>query len=279
MIIKSYSKINLSLRILKKMKNGLHNIQSNVFLLSLCDYISIKKINSSRDIIMFKGQFKKLVNKHDNSVQKILKILRLKKIISQRYKITVNKKIPVFSGLGGGTSNAVSLLKFFLKTKNISKNIIESAEKKIGSDLRLFFNKQSYQKSLLKITKYKKKYNFNILIVYPNIKCSTKDMYSRVKEYSLPSKIDYSKIKSSIKFINFIKKDKNDLQKIAIKKFSILKNIIDFILTQKNCTIARMTGSGSACFGVFKNNKSAKLALNRVKRKFPKYWCVVTKTI
>ena len=279
MIIKSYSKINLSLRILKKIKNGLHNIQSNVFLLSLCDYISIKKINSSRDIIMFKGQFKKLVNKHDNSVQKILKILRLKKIISQRYKITVNKKIPVFSGLGGGTSNAASLLKFFLKTKNINKNIIESAEKKIGSDLRLFFNKQSYQKSLLKITKYKKKYNFNILIVYPNIKCSTKDIYSRVKEYSLPSKIDYSKIKSSTKFINFIKKDKNDLQKIAIKKFSILKNIIDFISTQKNCTIARMTGSGSACFGVFKNNKSAKLALNRVKRKFPKYWCVVTKTI
>lgn len=279
MIIKSYSKINLSLRVLRKMKNGFHDIQSNVFLLNLHDEISIKKINSLNDIVVFKGQFNKLVNKHDNSVVKILRILRIKKIINQGYKVVINKKIPVFSGLGGGTGNAVSILKYFFKRKKINQNIIKKAEKHVGTDLRLFFNKQTYQKSLLKVVKYKKKYNLIFLIIYPKITCSSKDIYSRVREYSAPSKVDYSKIKSSIEFIKLIKKDKNDLQKVAIKKFSILKNIIDFISLQKNCSISRMTGSGSACFGVFKNSKSAKIALSRVKRKFPKYWCVVTKTI
>ena len=42
-MIKSYSKLNLFLRVLKKTSRGLHNIQSSVMLLNLCDHISIKK--------------------------------------------------------------------------------------------------------------------------------------------------------------------------------------------------------------------------------------------
>ena len=40
-----------------------------------------------------------------------------------------------------------------------------------------------------------------------------------------------------------------------------------------------MTGSGSVCFGVFRTKKSAKLATNMAKKRFPKYWCVTTKSI
>ena len=56
-MIKSFCKINLSLRVLNKMSNGLHNIQSNVFLLNLYDEINIKKINKNKDVIIFKGRF------------------------------------------------------------------------------------------------------------------------------------------------------------------------------------------------------------------------------
>ena len=40
-----------------------------------------------------------------------------------------------------------------------------------------------------------------------------------------------------------------------------------------------MTGSGSVCFGVFDNKEAASLAVKVLKKKFPNYWCVLTKSI
>lgn len=228
MIIRSYSKINLSLRVFKKMKNGLHDIQSNVFLINLYDIIKINKTTAKKDVVIFKGPFSKQVNKKNNSILKTLKILRLYKIINSSYKIIVNKKIPVFSGLGGGTSNAAFLAKFFIKRKKYS-SLINLLEKSVGSDLKLFFKKQSYQKRLSKIFFYKKKYKFIALLVYPKIQCSTKKIYSKVKTYSIKNKIDYSKINSENQFLEIIKNDKNDLQKIAIKQHPSIQNVIEIL--------------------------------------------------
>ena len=58
-----------------------------------------------------------------------------------------------------------------------------------------------------------------------------------------------------------------------------IKTLLDFISNQKGCIVSRMTGSGSACFGLFKTHKLAKLALKKANKSYPKYWCVVTKTI
>ena len=278
MLIKSYSKINLSLRVLKKLKNGLHDIESNSFLINLFDEIEIKKIKNKNDIIIFKGKFIKHINKKNNSIVISLNLLRKLKILKYRYKIVVNKKIPVFSGLGGGTSNAFFLVKYFLK-KKINKKIIAILEKKIGSDLRLFTHKQVHQKKLKKILFYEKKFNFYVLLVYSNLKCSTKEIYSKVNKINPPSKVEYSKIKNKDKLLKFLSKDINNLQGIVERKSYKIKKIVSYIEALNGCNISRMTGSGSVCFGIFKNRLLAMKGLKRIKRKFPKYWSIVTKTI
>ena len=279
-MIKSFCKINLSLRVLKKLKVGLHDIQSNTMLLNLYDVIKVNKINSKKDVIFFKGKFKKLVDKSKNSVSDVIRILRTSGLIRKenRYKIIVNKKIPVFSGLGGGTSNAAFLIKYFTKNKIDSLNL-RPFEKKIGSDLRLFFHKQFFQKSLKKYKKYKKNFTFYFVLIYPNIKCSTRKIYSKVKEYNYRGKTDFSKIGSKDRFVYLIRREYNDLQKIVTSEFIILKRLLNFISIQQGCYFSRMTGSGSVCFGIFKSKKLAILGLKRIKKKFPKYWYVVAKTI
>lgn len=279
-MIKSYCKINLSLKVLKKFKNGLHDIQSNTFLIDLHDNIKIAKIDKKSDDIIFTGKFKKLVNKFRNSILDTLFLLRANKLIKKkdRYKIIINKKIPVSAGLGGGTSNAAFIIKYFTKN-NLNNSIIKIFEKKIGSDLRLFFSNQVYQRSLKKITKFKKKFTFYFVLVYPNLECSTKTVYSKVKEYSFPSKYDISKIKSKNRFIYLMRKERNDLQKVVVSKFNILRKILNFLSIQQGCYFSRMTGSGSVCFGIFESQKLAILGLKRFKKKFPSYWCVLAKTI
>ena len=279
-MIKSYCKINLFLKVLKKNNRDLHNVQSSTMILDLHDKINIKKIQKKKDEVLFTGIFKKDIKSNINTVVNTLSLLRRHNLIdkNKRYKIIVNKRIPVFAGLGGGTGNAATIIKYFLKNK-VSSKLLKIFENKIGSDLRLFFFYHSFQENLEKIKSFREKYKFYFLLVYPNIKSSTKEVYSKVKRFNLPLRIDPSKIHSREKYNEFLINEANDLQKIVEKKHKKIKIIINLIRLQKNCLYSRMTGSGSVCYGVFKNRASANLATKVLKKKFPDYWCVLTKSI
>ena len=279
-MIKSYSKINLFLRVLKKNNKGLHNIQSTTMLIDLHDTISIKRTQKKKDKIVFTGPFKKNIKCNSNTVTNVLSILRSQKFINnkKKYKIVVNKRIPVFAGLGGGTGNAAAIIKYFLKNK-ISSKLLKTFEEKIGSDLRLFFLNHSFQTNLKKLKKFKKKYKFNFLLVYPNLNSSTKEVYSKVRSFNAPLGVDPLQINTKSKYINFLKTQTNDLQKIVLKKHKKIQSILNLIQIQKKCLFSRMTGSGSVCFGAFSNRKSASLAFKVLKKKFPNYWSVLTKSI
>ncbi len=279
MVLKSFSKINLSLNINKKLKKDrLHDIQSYFCLVNLFDQIKVKKIKGPKDIVNFQGKFSKYIKKTNNSIIDTLTILRERNLISNYYSVLVNKRIPVFSGMGGGTSNAFCLIKYFTRNKT-NKNLSNILDKKLGSDLKLFFYKQGFLKNLKKIKEFRKKYKLYFLLVYPNIRCSTRYVYSKVKKYSSKSKYNFSKINDKTKFIDFLINKNNDLQSIVENKYPIIKKLIIEIGKKKGCYFSRMTGSGSVCYGVFKSEKTAKAALNRIKLKYPRYWLSVAKTI
>ena len=278
MKLRSFSKINLSLRVLKKMSSGLHDIQSNSILIDLNDQIKINRSYKNKNEIYFKGDFARFVNKKNNSVKSIVKYLEKEKIFKSKYKFTITKNIPVFSGLGGGTSNAVTIFRHFQK-KKINSKIINELTKTIGSDFKLFLQKQSFQSSLAKVTNYKKSHVINMIVVFPYKLCSTKKIYSNVNSFSKPCKNKYGNVLNTKKFIKLISKEKNDLQPIVEKKYPIIKKIMQFLENQKNCVFSRMTGSGSACFGVFLTKKNAHETLLKVRKKFPVFFSVITKTI
>jgi 4-diphosphocytidyl-2-C-methyl-D-erythritol kinase len=278
MLIKSYAKINLSLTVIKKIrKKRLHDIQSQFCLINLFDTISVKTNKKNIDKIYFNGPHSKYVNKSNNSIQKILKIMRNFKLISNYYSIKIYKQIPVFAGLGGGSSNAASLLKFLSKRK-IEDKIFNKIINLVGSDLRLFFYNQGVLQNLEKVIKFKKKYNLFFLVVYPNIKCSTKEVYSKVKNYN-KKKVLKQNYKNKAALINQIFNLKNDLQSIVEKKYPVIQKLLLNISNEKGCYFSRMTGSGSACYGLFRDKLSSKVALKRLRKKYPKFWFSIAKTI
>ena len=277
MVLSSYAKINLSLRINSKRKDGLHEIQSYFCLINLSDKINLKKIKEKKDKIFFKGPFSKLVNKNNNSIINLFKFLRKLKIISNYYSVSINKNIPVFGGLGGGTGNAASILKVLLKGK-ISKSLLNKAESIIGTDLKLFFYKQGFLSNLKTITHFQKKKLFFILIK-PNIRCSTREIYSKVRKYSKKQLLAQNKINTKNKFISILSQENNDLQSIVEEKYPLIKKLLLAIRNEKGCCFSRITGSGSVCYGLFKDQITAKKALNKLKIKFPKFWFSFAKTV
>ena len=282
--IKSYCKINLSLRVIKKLNSGYHNILSLITFGNVYDIITISKIKNTKDKINFSGQFKTGINKKLNTVTKVLNLLRKKKILNnQTFKINIKKNIPHGSGLGGGSSNAADLLNYLnLKMRlRLNKEKLKQLGSHIGFDVPINLERKNtfLTGKSNEMLRFNKKFRLNILIVFPNFICSTKKIYG--KNRKLSSRIPASTffVGNKRKLINFLKNEGNDLEKTTIQIYPKIKKIIDEIKSKKGCYFSRITGSGSACIGIFSNMKNAINAQKLIKLKYQRYWCVVAKTI
>ena len=185
------------------------------------------------------------------------------------------KNIPHSAGLGGGSMNAASLMKFLLKKK--LKNNFNNIANKIGSDVQL----GSDRKNLIllknaKVFKTNKKILLYVVICKPNFGCSTKFIYSRLKKFT---KSEYNLRKQNYFNLKKLVNYKNDLETIAFKYYPKLRKLKIFFDSLPDLEFSRMTGSGSAIVGYFKSHKDAKKANKIIKKRYKSYWSVISKTI
>ncbi len=275
--IKSYAKINISLGILNKLKSNFHKIESLFSFINLHDEISIKKVNSRNHKVVFYGKFSKGISKN-NTISNLLKIIK-NKLPDQKYLIKINKKIPQKSGMGGGSMNASSLLKFLIKDQKLklsSKDILKISSK-IGSDVVIGMQNSS---SILygngEIKNINNKINLYTLLVKPNFGCSTKTIYNNVKCFSKPIFKVSKRININYKFLSNLR---NDLEDPAFRKYPKLKKIKIFMEKLDNILFINMTGSGSTMVGYFVSKKAGLNAIKKLNKKYKNYWCILSKTI
>jgi len=282
--LKSFCKINLFLRVIKKLSNGYHSIKSLITFCELYDLISISKIKNINDRINFYGKFSKNIDKRSNTVTKVLQLLRKDKLIkNQKFKINIQKNIPHGSGLGGGSSNAADLLNFFNKYMKLKlgKIKINQIAIKIGNDVTVSLKRKNTLLTGKKngILRLNQKFKLNLLIIYPNLICSTKKIYKKNRIIGISKPQAFFHANNKKKLINLLKNESNDLEKTVIRIYPRIKKIIDLIKSQKGCYLSRITGSGSACIGIFSSMENAIYAKKLIKLKYPSYWCVVAKTM
>ena len=94
--------------------------------------------------------------------------------------------------------------------------------------------------------KLNKKYQLNFLIAFPNIKCSTKSIFSKVKNFTKKNQLNKRNYATKKKLLEFLFRSNNDLQSIVTKKYPMINKLILKIKNSKGCNFSRMTGSGSA---------------------------------
>jgi len=277
--IKSYAKINLSLGVIGRLKSGYHKIESLVSFLNLHDEIKIKKIFDKNHKIQFIGKFSRGIKKH-NTISKLLEILDKKNLLNnQKYLIKIKKNIPQKAGLGGGSMNASTIIRFFIYKKilNFSKKDFLKLTRKIGSDVQLGLdnkNKILYSNGKLETSSRKK--GFFVIIIKPNFGCSTKKIYRGLKKYSA-KKLKKSK-RNYFSLISILKLQ-NDLEKVVFKYYPKLIHVKSFMDSLPNIQFVRMTGSGSCILGYFLSKNSAINAAKLFRKKYKNYWCITSKTI
>ncbi len=276
--IRSYAKINLALNVVGK-NSYLHKIESIVSFISLHDEILIKPIKSKKHDISFYGKFSKNIKKK-NTVSHLLDLLDEKKLLKNiKFQIRVRKNIPNKAGLGGGSMNAASILRYLIDKKIVKCSLkqIKIISRLIGSDVILGLNfTNSILTSKNQIKNYKNCKKIYTLVVKPNFGCSTKDIYAKVSKFEKPI---FNKPKKSMFNLEYLKKLKNSLEKIALSKHKKLRLIKSDLEKLSNPIFVRMSGSGSALVAYFQSKERCDNAKNEFLQKYKNYWCISSKTI
>jgi 4-diphosphocytidyl-2-C-methyl-D-erythritol kinase len=285
--LKAYGKINLYLKVIKKLKNKYHQIETLFCFFDIYDEILISSSNTNNQII-FTGKFSKGISATHNSVLKLLNILKkYPKFNAHKFTIKIIKNLPLGSGLGGGSADASALLNFFNKRLklNLKKRTISSICNKIGADVEPCLNtnfKLLYGASN-KIFTFNKKPKLNLLLVYPNCLNPTKKIYLSNKIFSKSNNYKISLLKKNILNLNYLFKflnhEGNDLEQSAFKNNSVILKLLISLKKLKGCKLARMTGSGSACFAIFQNNAQLAKAIFVLKKHYKSYWIKKAKII
>ena len=276
------SKINISLNLTGKKENNFHQLLSFICFSNFSDQLILTKsdffdyeIHSSFEKIHYKDD---LILKTIETIKKYLKLTDL-----PPFKLILKKNIPLGSGLGGGSADSAALIRMlnnFLDLK-LSKIDMINLGAEIGSDIPACI----ISKPLIaygrgeKIIELDYKNIYDLLIIYPSINISTKEIFNLInigdfKEKNLVETKNWIEKNSGIDSYNFFKKFNNDLQNVAIRNYPRISDILNS-LNKKNAIFSAMTGSGSACFGIF-DEEEIDLASNYFEKNFPDW--VVKKT-
>ena len=247
MIVYPNAKINLGLNILRKRKNGYHDISSVFYPVKECvDILEIVKF----DTFEFVNSGIKIPD-GENICEKAWKLLHKDYKIGN-VKIHLHKQIPIGSGLGGGSSDASFTLKALneLFGLNLTNLQLEKYSVMLGADCPFFIDNrpklvQGIGEKMINIDLDLS--GFEIRLINPRIHISTEEAYSRV----IPQ-IPELNVNEIIELpINEWKNIlKNDFEDSVFQQHSLLEDIKNS-LYKEGAIYASMSGSGSVVYGIF----------------------------
>ena len=270
--IKSFAKINISLRVVSKRNDGYHELDSVMLPIELHDSLIISTLKNSDDNFVTVDDFSNGLI-HYNLATLSINELAKKYHFDTKFRVYIHKVIPMQAGLGGGSSNAAFTLKAVNTMLNLGATedeLIELATP-LGADIPFFIRcKPSRCKGIGEIMEpIEVKNNYYCLIVKPTEGCSTKEVFAIAdKEPYEPVDID-----NVIKALKDGDDDLlaasigNSLEKAAMQLVPEIKQIKE---TLKNFgfKIVLMSGSGSTVFALSTDATLIKKAARQLEDKY-----------
>jgi 4-diphosphocytidyl-2-C-methyl-D-erythritol kinase len=268
MELQSPAKINLFLEITGKRPDGYHNLSTLICCIGLYDLIQLS----------FKKKQTTLSCPHPNVPEDKTNLAHRAATlfyetvkIRERVHIVIDKKIPVGAGLGGGSSNAATVLKGLntFYDSPLTDNAMITLGKSLGADVPFFiFGKPAHATGIGDIlTPYPYLKPNPILLIYPSTPVSTAEVYKKLNlRLTKNKKINTKNVFKMNWGRDAPKHLFNDLETVASAICPEIQKA-KAVLLQNGASGALMSGSGSAVFGIFENLEKAKKAFNAISQR------------
>lgn len=273
------------LHITHKEDSGFHFLQSLITFFDKGD--QIKVVASDTFSLRIVGEFSKDLPIEGNLVLKAAEWLGSLYPMGSKASITLTKNLPLSSGIGGGSSDAATTIAALLKLWNVQLDPLRvkellKASGELGADIPVCLAYHLYNRNFFWINGSGKEgdpiplwsqdsINLHMVLVNPGVSVSTPSIFKAYdKVYDAPV-VSPSKPNE---LLDFLKKAKNSLAPAACELAPEITQVLHSLSNTNGCLIARMSGSGATCFGLYETTEQAQAACKIIKEAHPKWWVI-----
>ncbi len=261
------AKVNLCLHVTGKTADGYHLLDSLVVFPNVGDVISV----APADILglQIDGPFASGLSCSDNIIIDAAKTFGTRRGAA----ITLIKNLPVASGIGGGSSDAAATLHLLADHWGVA---LPGAEKtlQLGADVPVCMTaKAQHMQGIGEVLNPVPDLpEFAIVLVNAGVLISTKHVFAALSKTRNPP-MDAAKGFADFNGLcDYLKSQRNDLQAAASKISPEISRVIKALQAEPACALARMSGSGATCFGLFETLHQAQDAAMKIKKTNPDWW-------
>jgi 4-diphosphocytidyl-2-C-methyl-D-erythritol kinase len=285
---KAPAKINLTLRVLGRRADGYHELESLVAFAGVGDALTFAP-GGALTLAVSGPTAQAAGDNADNLVLKAARALAGRIAGLTLGGFALSKRLPVAAGLGGGSADAAAALRLLARANGVALDDprLMQAAQATGADVpvcldpkpRLMRGVGDVLSAPLDLPRL-----FAVL-VNPGVAVSTRDVFAALNLASVPASGGASSPTPLVSegwggeptaFVAALVKERNDLEAPAIELEPAIADVLAVLQALPDCRLARMSGSGATCFGLFPTNAAAAAAARTLRVGYPQWWVRAT---
>ena len=276
------AKVNLTLAVLGRRADGYHLLDSLVVFADVGDSLTLTP--GGPLTLNVRGVTAKQAGPvESNLVFKAAKALATEIPNLKLGRFTLDKRLPVAAGLGGGSSDAAAALRLLARANRLElndKRLLKVAGG-VGADVPVCVDPRPRRMRGIgeKLSAPLAMPKFAAVLVNPGVAVPTKDVFALLGlEPGAAPRAARARAPPRARgdLIEFLAGERNDLEPAAIKLQPVIARVLTALRQQDGCDLARMSGSGATCFGLFKTSRAAAAAARHLATAQPRWWVKAT---
>lgn len=259
----AHAKLNLTLHVTGQRDDGYHLLDSLVIFADIGDRLHLDAAPELS--LRALGPYG-----HDVPPGADNLVLRAAQLAGARdVAITLDKRLPVASGMGGGSADAAAVLRLLANARGLALPDTP-ALMGLGADLPVCMRAPQpcrMQGLGEQVVPLRGVPDLTLLIVNPGVPLSTPAVFNALSERrNPPMPAELPEWPDTAAFCRWLAGMRNDLEGAACMLLPEIRMLLDLLARQPGCLLARMTGSGATCFGIFAAPQNAADALGVLAR-------------
>ena len=276
------AKLNLYLHVTGRRADGYHELDSLVTFTALGDTLEIAPAESLR--LSVTGQFADALDAGDNLAARAATALAEKLGRPADVRITLDKRIPVAAGLGGGSADAAAVLRGLARLWRLGAEHagdLRETALGLGADVPVCLDSRAANMAGVgeALSAPPPLPPCAVLLINPGVPVPTGPVFAaRRGPFSAASRIDEAPHDAAA-LAALLRSRRNDLEQPALAQVPEIGRVLARLAAAPGCLLARMSGSGGTCFGLFKDEAAAAGAAGAIARDHPTGWVQPTRLV
>ena len=282
------AKVNLTLHITGQRADGYHLLDSLVVFADIGDRIDIFEANTL-SLTVEGPEAEGVPADMSNSILKAATFFNPQ---AGGAAFLLTKNLPSAAGIGGGSADAAAAIRGLLRhweadaealfPKGLDLAKLSEAEatrlaakaKTLGADVPVcLFSHSARMRGIgADLTFVRDLPELPAVMVNPRVPVSTPEVFKAISVKTNPAMPDLPEFEDAAALIKWLAAQRNDMQPAAMSLFSEIGEVIGELEAQDDCQLARMSGSGATCFGLFPDATSAQNAAAKIGSENPGWW-------